>query len=270
LAKLQLTEFIYERPAFPDSEYTFKHALTQEVAYNSVLMERRRELHERSAAAIEELFADKLDDHIDALAHHYSRSGNAPKAVGFLRLAAEQARTRSAYDDAYRYVNEAPRLLAEIPESLQRDRDEVALQGIRGPLLIATEGYASAELSQCLNRALALCKRIGEGPELFGVMVGLWSFNLARNRLHDAMVYYDEIYKPHIKKAEIGRKLLSEIDDGDINLWKLEIECKRTPNKEPLSTRRKNMSLDVLCQTLTLSQTPRPNERQASDRRSSL
>ena len=59
-------------------------------------------------------------------------------------------------------------------------------------------------------------------------------------------VYYSEIYKPHIENAEIGTKLLSEIDDGDINLWKLEIEGKRTSNKKPLSTRRKNMSLDVL------------------------
>ena len=57
LARLQLGEFIYERPAFPESEYTFKHALTQEVAYNSVLSERRREVHERAAIAIEELFA---------------------------------------------------------------------------------------------------------------------------------------------------------------------------------------------------------------------
>ena len=84
LAKLQLAEFIYEMPAFPESEYTFRHALTQEVAYNSVLIERRREVHERSAAAIEELFAGKLDDHVDALAYHYSRSGNAPKSIGFL------------------------------------------------------------------------------------------------------------------------------------------------------------------------------------------
>src|SRR5581483_11686863 len=97
LAGLQLGEFIYEKPAFPESEYTFKHALTQEVAYNSVLMERRRELHERTASALEELFAGRLDEQVDALAHHYSRSGNAAKAVGFLRRAAEQARTRSAY-----------------------------------------------------------------------------------------------------------------------------------------------------------------------------
>src|SRR6185312_2651415 len=117
----------------------------------------------------------------------YSRGGNAAKAVGFLRLAAEQARTRSAYDDAIRYVNEALRLLPELPDSAGRHRDEIALQGIRGMLLAATQGFASAELAECLNRGLTLCQRIGEGPEMFAVMFGLWNFNLARNRLHDAM-----------------------------------------------------------------------------------
>jgi class 3 adenylate cyclase/tetratricopeptide (TPR) repeat protein len=193
LARLQLGEFIYEQPAFPESEYTFKHALTQEVAYNSVLIERRRELHERTAIALEELFAGKLDEQIDALAHHYSRSGNAAKAVGFLQRAAEQARTRSAYDDAIGYVNEALRLLAELPESWERDRDEITIQGIRGLLLAATQGFAAADLAQCLNRGLELCKRIGEGPEMYGVMFGLWNFNLARNRLDDAMKLAEKI-----------------------------------------------------------------------------
>jgi len=193
LARLQLGEFIYERPAFPESEYTFKHALTQEVAYNSLLIERRRELHERTAAALEELFAGKLDEQVDALAHHYSRSGNAAKAIGFLRRAAEQARTRSAYDDAIGYVNEALRLLAELPESRERDCDEVAIQGGRAFLLAATQGFAAAEITQCLNRGVELCKRIGEGPEMYGVMFGLWNFSLARNRLHDAMKLAEKI-----------------------------------------------------------------------------
>ena len=193
LARLQLGEFIYERPAFPDSEYTFRHALTQEVAYNSVLFERRRELHERTAATLEELFAGRLDEQVDALAHHYSRSGNAAKAVGFLRLAAEQAKTRSAYDDALRYANEALRLLAELPESRERDRDEVPIQVSRGLLLAATKGFADPEIGQCLNRGVELCKRIGEGPEMYGVMFALWSFNLARNRLHDAMRLAEKI-----------------------------------------------------------------------------
>ena len=193
LDNLQSGEFIYEQPAFPNPEYTFKHALTQEVAYNSLLIERRRELHERTAAALEELFAGKLDEQADALAHHYSRSGNAAKAVGFLHRAAEQARTRSAYDDAIGYVNEALRLLAELPESWERDRDEITIQGIRGLLLSATQGFATPDLAQCLNRGLALCQRIGEGPEMFTVMFQLWNMNLVRNRLHDVMKLAEKI-----------------------------------------------------------------------------
>jgi predicted ATPase len=84
LSALQRKEFLYEQPAFPDIEYIFKHALTQEVAYNSVLQERRKAIHEQTAKAIEELYRTNLDDHYSELAHHYSRSGNTQKAVEYL------------------------------------------------------------------------------------------------------------------------------------------------------------------------------------------
>src|SRR5262249_16786045 len=77
LNDLQLGEFVYEQPSLGDTEYTFKHALTQEVAYTSVLVERRKRLHERIGAALETLYAASLDDHLAELAHHYSRSANA-------------------------------------------------------------------------------------------------------------------------------------------------------------------------------------------------
>src|SRR5215813_8856821 len=73
LSSLQRKEFLYEQPAFPESDYIFKHALTQEVAYNSLLSERRKALHERTAQAIEALYHAKLDDHYSELASHYSR-----------------------------------------------------------------------------------------------------------------------------------------------------------------------------------------------------
>ncbi len=76
LSHLQAAEFIYEQPAFPEPEYTFKHALTQEAAYNSLLMEQRKHLHERTASAIETLFHARLEDHYGDLAHHYTCSGN--------------------------------------------------------------------------------------------------------------------------------------------------------------------------------------------------
>jgi predicted ATPase len=84
LSSLQHKEFLYEQPAFPEVEYIFKHALTQEVAYNSVLHERRKVLHERTAQAIEQLFQDRVEEHYSDLAHHYSRSGDTQKAVEYL------------------------------------------------------------------------------------------------------------------------------------------------------------------------------------------
>ena len=84
LKDLQAGEFIYEQPASGEAEYIFKHALTQEVAYNSLLMERRRLLHERTGEAIESLFKERIDDHLAELAHHYSRSANTRKAVEYL------------------------------------------------------------------------------------------------------------------------------------------------------------------------------------------
>src|SRR5713101_8359778 len=94
LSHLQTAEFIYEQPAFLEVEYTFKHALTQEVAYNSLLVERRKVLHERTAQAIESLFHYRLEDYYSELAYHYSRSGNTQKAVEYLQLAGQQAGER--------------------------------------------------------------------------------------------------------------------------------------------------------------------------------
>src|SRR5262249_39575366 len=86
LAKLIGAEFIYERALYPELEYTFKHALTQEVAYNSLLVERRQTLHERTAEAIQALFGERLEEHLSELAHHYSHSRNTEKAIEYSRL----------------------------------------------------------------------------------------------------------------------------------------------------------------------------------------
>src|SRR6202795_3832744 len=100
LAELRAAEFIYEQSAAADTEYVFKHALTHEVAYNSLLIERRKLLHERAGQALESMFAEQLDDHLTQLAHHYRRSDNVSKAVEYLGRAGQQALQRSAHADA--------------------------------------------------------------------------------------------------------------------------------------------------------------------------
>src|SRR5207247_10406627 len=100
LTHLQAAEFVYETRLFPELEYTFKHALTHEVAYGSLLHERRRALHTRIVAAIEALYPDRLAEHVERLAHHALLSEVWDKAVGYLRQAGMKATRRAAYREA--------------------------------------------------------------------------------------------------------------------------------------------------------------------------
>jgi predicted ATPase/class 3 adenylate cyclase len=141
LSHLQLGEFIYEQPAQGDIEYTFKHALTQEVAYNSVLIERRRILHERTARAIEQLLSGQSDNHLNELAHHYSRSGNAEKAAEYLQRAGELAMKRwGSIDEAISHLSAAMDLVRALPETPAREQRETDLRmALRALLLYRDE-----------------------------------------------------------------------------------------------------------------------------------
>jgi hypothetical protein len=97
-------EILYEKALYPELEYIFKHALTQEVAYDSLLKQRRREIHGRIAKAIEELYVDQLEDHYETLAHHYERSGKAGKAVDYLILAGEKSNRIGAAQSALEFL----------------------------------------------------------------------------------------------------------------------------------------------------------------------
>jgi class 3 adenylate cyclase/predicted ATPase len=180
LAALQSKEFLYEQPAFPEVEYLFKHALTQEVAYSSVLIERRKGLHERTGQAIEQLFHDQLEEHYSELARHYSRSGNTEKAVQYLGLAGQQAVQRSAYTEAISQLRLALDLLQTLPDTLERAQQELPLRIALGFSLIATTGHPAPEVGQTFLRARELCRQIGETPQLFSVLRGLWNFHLIR------------------------------------------------------------------------------------------
>src|SRR5207245_5363695 len=99
LTHLQAAEFLYETSLFPELEHTFKHALTHEVAYGSVLQDRRRELHARLVTAIEAQAGDRLEEQVELLAHHAHRGELWEKAVQYLRRAGLKALPKSAYGE---------------------------------------------------------------------------------------------------------------------------------------------------------------------------
>ena len=183
LAHLQAVEFLYETRLFPDHASTFKHALTHEVAYNAVLLERRRVLHERAGQAIEMLFQERLPEHYHALAHHYSRSGNTTKAVDYLHRAGHQAVERSAYTEAFSHLTTALDLLTTLPESRARSQQELVVQMTLGMALGATRGNAAPEVERLYTRARELCEQVGEPPQLFRVLWGLWMVYSARGEV---------------------------------------------------------------------------------------
>ena len=116
LTRLQAAEFLYEVRLFPDLEYTFKHALTHDVAYQSLLQDHRRTLHGRIVDAIELLFADRLSEWVDRLAHHAVRAVAWEKAFGYLQQAAAKAMTRSAFREAAGYFEQSLDAARHLPQ----------------------------------------------------------------------------------------------------------------------------------------------------------
>ena len=160
LNDLQLGEFIYEQPAVGDTEYIFKHALTQEVSYNSLLLERRKAIHERVGEAIETLFnQSRIEEHLSELAHHYKQARNAAKAVHFLRRAADQAAARSALSEAETQLREAIAQARALPTPAERDLIELGLQTTLGAVLTG-RSYGAQEKEEPLQRAYELCDRV--------------------------------------------------------------------------------------------------------------
>ncbi|MEM5428790.1 adenylate/guanylate cyclase domain-containing protein [Cupriavidus oxalaticus] len=237
LADLQSGNFIYERPAYPEAEYAFRHALTQEVAGNSLLSGQRSILHERAARAIETLFPGRLKEYCSELAHHYSQSGNVLKAVRYLHCAGRQEVERSAHRDAIRHLNMALELLDRMPESLERARKELLLRVTLGHALIAAQGYASSEVEANFTRALAVSEQGGE-LAYFQVSLGLRNYFSLRAQHENAYEAGERLLKLATKKQ--GNVLLAEACTalGSSSFFMGEFERARTQLHQGLQSYR--------------------------------
>jgi class 3 adenylate cyclase/predicted ATPase len=201
IANLQLGEFVYEQPSISDLQYIFKHALTQEVAYNSILLERRKQLHEDVGRAIESLYPTSLDDHVADLAHHYSRSANQAKAVEYLRLAGMRAMAQGALHQAVQNLESALALLKAFPEGPARDQLELQVLNPLGTAYIAVRGYASPEVGPVFQRARSLSDKIGEPHQQFAMVWGNFAWRIVRGEMDLSLQLASEAID-HAKKLE--------------------------------------------------------------------
>jgi predicted ATPase len=219
LSRLQAREFIYEQLASGDVEYVFKHALTQEVAYNALLIERRKLLHERAGEALESMYAERLDDHLGDLARHYSRSDNFGKAVEYLGRAGQQALRRCAYADAINSLSAALNILKKQPDSPQLIQQELLLQLAVCPALIAIQGYTAPEVERAYTRARELCEQLGDTPEIFLALHGLWLLYLVPGELRKAYEIAEQLLRRAQAAHDQAPLIYAQLARGLTSYW---------------------------------------------------
>ena len=164
LGQLQAAEFVYETRLFPDLEYTFKHALTHEVAYGSVLQERRRTIHAKIVEAIERLYPDRLAEQVELLAHHAFHGEVWDKAVSYSRQAGAKAANRSAHSEAVTYLQQALEALKHRPENRQTLKQAIDIRlELRNSLQPLGE---QAKLLERMREAEALAESLNDQGRL--------------------------------------------------------------------------------------------------------
>ncbi|MBN1874696.1 MAG: AAA family ATPase [Anaerolineae bacterium] len=193
--------------------YRFQHILFQKYLYDSLDEVELGHLHSSVGSEIETLFKEHTEDVAIQLARHFQAAGLSIKAVYYLHQAAEGAIRLSAYEEAVAHLNKGLELLKMLPGNAARAQQELNTLSALGSALTAIKGYASPEVEQTYNRARELCEQIGETPQLFPVLSGLWIYYLVRCELQTAYALGEQL----LRRAQNAQNLLFRV----AALWSL-------------------------------------------------
>ena len=167
LAQLVATELLYQRGRPPRATYTFKHALVQDAAYQSLLKRTRQQYHQHVAELLEARFPETVATAPEVVAHHYTEAGCAAQALPLWQQAGQRALQRSANLEGIEHLTKGLAVLATLPDTTDRLQHELDLHVTLGPAFMATRGYASSEAEHTFVRAWEICQQPGEPPAAF-------------------------------------------------------------------------------------------------------
>jgi predicted ATPase len=175
--------------------YRFVHALYQEVLYQRVPVRQRMAMHQRMGLRYEQAYDGQTVGMAPELALHFTQGREFRRAVLYRRQAAEIAMRRSAYQEAIAHLTHGLDILQELPDAAERLQQELTLRTSLGPALMATKGYAAAEVQAAYAQAQELCSQVPESPQLFPVLFGLWGFYLVRAEYARAQALAQQLLK---------------------------------------------------------------------------
>ena len=183
-------EFLHQQGTPPLATYRFKHALIQDAAYQSLLKSTRQQHHQRIASTLESEFSETAATQPELLAHHYTEAGLTEQAIPYWEAAGRRALQRFANREASNHATRGLELLATLPETPHRAKQELSLQLVLGPSLSFVGGPQSVE--HIYARARELAREVGSTPELFPALSGLAYAQIVRGRLREARALAEE------------------------------------------------------------------------------
>jgi predicted ATPase len=193
LGRLVEAELVYQRGLLPQAAYTFKHALIQDAAYQSLLKSTRQHYHQRIAQVLEEQSAETTETQPELVAHHYTEAGLIEQSIAYWYKAGQRASERSAHVEAISHLRTGLALLQTLPETTARLQREVDMLIVLGASLRATKSSGTPEVEQTYIRAHHLCQHLDNPHQLFPVLRGLWGSSNMRAEYHTAHAWGEQL-----------------------------------------------------------------------------
>jgi class 3 adenylate cyclase/tetratricopeptide (TPR) repeat protein len=203
------SELLLKRGSSSNPSFSFKHILIQETAYNSLLRSTRKELHLRTAQIIDSKYSEVVQTRPAMLAWHFGEGGELDKAIELWSQAARLSLQAFANFEAITQAQKGLEIVAELPASASRVGLEIPLQSMLGMALLATRGYAAPEVRKAFTRAQELCEQVGDAPQLFQVVVGLWMYYQISANYERALELSHSLVRIADSSAEPGKYLQS-------------------------------------------------------------
>jgi class 3 adenylate cyclase/tetratricopeptide (TPR) repeat protein len=223
LGQLVQTEVLYQRGVPPQATYTFKHALLQEAAYQSLLRSTRQQYHQRTAQVVAERFPDLAETQPELLARHYTEAGLAEEAVGYWQRAGARSYAQSAYIEAVGHCTQGLEVLKTLPDTPTRARRELSLLLALGAALRPTKGFAAPEVGHAFTRARELCRHVEDTPQLCNILLSLHAFYQARGDHQTSRELVEQSLALAQRLHEPGRVMRGHANLGTVLYWLGEI-----------------------------------------------
>jgi predicted ATPase len=209
---------VFQRGAIPEATFSFKHALVRDAAHGTLLRVTRQRLHGRIAEALRVVTPNVMDIHPGLLAQHYEYAGLDQKAIEFWTRAGKLSASRSALAEAATQFEKALARLRLLPDSRERQWEELDLQANLGPIRFAIRGWAAPETGQCYARAGALWEELGYPSEFVRVPWGQWMYHLNRGDLDLALRVAEDLMDRCQERADIRGLILAHLCLGGTRL----------------------------------------------------